>query len=58
MVLTVALAGFCGAGAQAQTRIATIDGKKVTNGYWKTKEALAAYQEADVRPILTQRSWG
>jgi len=45
MVLTMALAGFCGAGAQAQTRIATIDGKKVTNGYWKTKEALAALKD-------------
>jgi len=45
MILTMALAGFCGAGAQAQTRIATIDGKKVTNGYWKTKEALAALKD-------------
>ena len=45
MVLTMALAGFCGAGAQVQTRIATIDGKKVTNGYWKTKEALAALKD-------------
>jgi len=45
MVLAVALAGFCGAGAQAQTRLATIDGKKVTNGYWKTKEAMNALKD-------------
>ena len=45
MFLAMALAGFCGASAQAQTRIATIDGKKVANGYWKTKEALAALKD-------------
>lgn len=45
LILAMALAGFCAAGAQAQTRIATIDGKKVTNGYWKTKEALAALKD-------------
>jgi Skp family chaperone for outer membrane proteins len=45
MLLAAALAGFCGAGAQAETRIATIDGKKVVNGYWKTKEALAALKD-------------
>ena len=45
MFLAMALAGFCGASAPAQTRIATIDGKKVTNGYWKTKEALAALKD-------------
>ena len=41
----MALAGFWGVGAQAQTRIATVDGKKVTNGYWKTKEAMAALKD-------------
>ena len=45
MFLAMALAGFCTAGAQAQTRIATIDGKKVTNAYWKTKEALSALKD-------------
>ena len=45
LILAVALAGFSGVGAQAQTRIATIDGKKVTNGYWKTKEALNALKD-------------
>ena len=45
MILTVVLAGLCGAGAQAQTRIATVDGKKVTNGYWKTKEAMNALKD-------------
>ena len=41
----MALAGFWGVGAQAQTRIATVDGKKVTDNYWKTKEAIAALKE-------------
>ena len=45
MVLTMALAGFCGVGAQAQTRIGTVDGKKVVIGYWKTKEAMAALKD-------------
>src|ERR1041384_2143118 len=44
-ILATLLAGFCAGGAQAQTRIATIDGKKVTNGYWKTKEALNALKD-------------
>lgn len=47
MVLTMALAGFYCVGAQAQTRIATVDGKKVTSGYWKTKEARSALQERE-----------
>jgi Skp family chaperone for outer membrane proteins len=45
MFLAMALVGFCGASALAQARIATIDGKKVTAGYWKTKEALAALKD-------------
>jgi Skp family chaperone for outer membrane proteins len=45
MVLAMALAGFCVASAPAQTRIATIDGKRVINGYWKTKEAMAALKD-------------
>ena len=45
ILLAMALAGFWGVGAQAQTRIATVDGKKVTNGYWKTKEAMAALKD-------------
>ena len=45
LILTVAFAGFCGVRAQAQTRIATVDGKKVTTGYWKTKEAMTALKD-------------
>lgn len=44
-MLAMALAGFAGIGAQAQTRIATIDGKKLVNGFWKTKEAMAALKD-------------
>jgi Skp family chaperone for outer membrane proteins len=45
MILAMALVGFAGVGAQAQTRIATIDGKKLVNGFWKTKEAMAALKD-------------
>lgn len=45
MILAMALAGLAGLGAQAQTRLATIDGKKIVNGYWKTKEAMAALKD-------------
>jgi Skp family chaperone for outer membrane proteins len=45
LILAMALAGFAGLGAQAQTRIATIDGKKLVNGFWKTKEAMAALRD-------------
>ena len=45
VILGVVLAGFCAVTAQAQTRIATVDVKKVVNGYWKTKEALAALKD-------------
>lgn len=44
-LFAMALAGAFAARAHAQTRIATIDGKKVTNGYWKTKEALNALKD-------------
>ena len=45
LILAITLAGFVGASAQAQTRIATIDGKKIAAGYWKTKEAMAALRD-------------
>lgn len=41
----MALAGFCAVTAQAQTRIATVDVKKIITGYWKTKEATAALKD-------------
>lgn len=44
-VLTATLAGFGASTAQAQTRIATVDVKKVVNGYWKTKEATSALKD-------------
>ncbi len=45
MILIVGLAGFCALTASAQTRIATVDGKKLMSGYWKTKEASAALKD-------------
>lgn len=45
VILGVILAGFCAVTAQAQTRIATVDCKKVVNGFWKTKEATAALRD-------------
>lgn len=45
LILAVVAAGLCAATATAQTRIATVDGKKLVNGYWKTKEATAALKD-------------
>jgi Skp family chaperone for outer membrane proteins len=44
-ILAIALAGFCAVTAQGQTRIATVDVKKIITGYWKTKEATAALKD-------------
>jgi len=44
-ILGLALAGFCTASALAQTRIATVDLKKLFEGYWRTKQADAAIKE-------------
>jgi len=45
MILAMTFASLAGVSAQAQTRIATIDGKKIAGGYWKTKEAMAALKD-------------
>jgi outer membrane protein len=45
VILSLLLGGFCAAPAFAQTRIATVDLKKVFEGYWRTKQADAAIKE-------------
>jgi outer membrane protein len=44
-ILGLVFAGLCTAPAFAQTRIATVDLKKVFEGYWRTKQADAAIKE-------------
>ena len=45
LVLGLVLAAFCSVPAMAQTRIATVDLKKLFDGYWRTKQADAAIKE-------------
>lgn len=45
LALLIALTGFLGFSAQAQTRIGVVDYKKIMSGYWKTKEATAALKD-------------
>jgi hypothetical protein len=42
--LTVALLGAMTLAATAQTKIATVDMKKLFNGYWKTQQAQTALE--------------
>ena len=41
-VLTVSLLAFLSVPALAQTKIGTVDLRKLFDGYWKTKQAQAA----------------
>lgn len=45
MILAAVLAGVLTGSAWAQTRIATVDLRKLFDGYWKTKQADAALKE-------------
>jgi len=45
MVLAAVLAGVLTGSAWAQTRVATVDLRKLFDGYWKTKQADAALKE-------------
>jgi len=45
MLLAAVLAGVLTGSAWAQTRIATVDLRKLFDGYWKTKQADAALKE-------------
>jgi outer membrane protein len=45
LVAALALAGFCSVNCMAQSRVATIDLRKVFDGYWKRKTAENALQE-------------
>jgi outer membrane protein len=44
-ILTVSLLAFLGTPALAQTKIATVDLRKVFEGYWKTKQVQAALND-------------
>ena len=45
IILTVSILAFLSVPALAQTRIATVDLRKLFDGYWKTKEAQVSIQE-------------
>jgi Skp family chaperone for outer membrane proteins len=45
MILTVSFLAFLSVPALAQTRIATVDLRKLFDGYWKTKQAQVSIQE-------------
>lgn len=45
MILAVVLAGVMTGSAWAQTRVATVDLRKLFDGYWKTKQADAALKD-------------
>ena len=44
-ILTVSLLAFLSVPALAQTKIGTVDLRKLFDGYWKTKQAQAALNE-------------
>jgi Skp family chaperone for outer membrane proteins len=45
MILAVLFLTFLSGSALAQTKIATVDLRKLFDNYWKTKQAQAAIQE-------------
>lgn len=54
ILVTVALLSVMAFSAAAQTKLATVDMKKIFNGYWKTKQATAALEKrkAELRKEL------
>jgi len=54
ILVTVALLSVMAFSASAQTKLATVDMKKIFNGYWKTKQATAALEKrkAELRKEL------
>ena len=59
-LLTVVLLAATAFSAAAQTKIATVDMKKIFNAYWKTKQATTALEnrKADLRKELKEQADG
>jgi outer membrane protein len=57
-LLTVVLLAATAFSAAAQTRLATVDMKKIFNSYWKTKQATAALEsrKADLRKEIKDQA--
>jgi outer membrane protein len=57
IILTVSLLAFLSVPALAQTRIATVDMRKLFDGYWKTKQAQVSIQERKAQNDKDVKGW-